>query len=286
MSFLESPRFPDRLATGVEGGPSFLTTIAKVQSGKRTTLANWEYPLRTWSVQHIPVNDRTAFNALRDFFMAMRGQAHSFRVRDPFDYQDEGVGFLESGTGNGLPALQLTKRYGLPGWYSYRPIRKPAAATIKRNGVAVVAGSGAGQVAIDLTTGKATFVADASANVSTVTPGASTVVQLASAVGVATGGALYVAGLGGSLGAALNGRAWAVTGVSGGTYTLAVNTTGLSGATAGASGAKYPQPSDVLTWEGSFDTPAHFTTDEFRPVMEGGGVITFPDLAIEEERNP
>lgn len=282
MAFLETPRFPDRLVAGVTGGPEFATLVAHTQGGSRTTQSQWSLPLRRWQVQHIPVSDRASYLALLNHFMAVRGRANGFRLRDPFDYTDDGVGYLEQGQGTGLPALQLTKRYGLPGWYLYQPIRKPAAITLKRNGVAVVAGSGAGQATVDLATGIATFGPDASANVSTLTPGATTQVVLASAVGVAVGGALCLSGISGPLGAKLNGKAWAVTGVSGATYTLSANTTGLAGT--GGTGAKYPQPADALTWEGAFDLPVCFTSDTFSPELITDTLVAFPTLGIEEIR--
>jgi len=282
MAFLESPRFPDHLAAGVSGGPEFATLVANTQSGARQALSQWALPLRRWQLQHIPVSDRASYLALLNHFMAVKGRAHGFRLRDPFDYTDDAAGFLDQGHGAGLPTLQLTKRYGLPGWYLYQPIRKPVSATLKRNGVAVAPGSGAGQATVDLTTGIVTFGADASANVSTATPGATTQIVLASSIGVLTGGALYLSGLSGSLGAKLNGQSWAVTAASGATHTLAVNTTGLTGS--GGTGAKYPQPADALAWEGTFDLPVHFTADTFAPELVTADLISFPTLAIEEAR--
>lgn len=285
MAFLESPRFPDRLAVGVAGGPGFSTRIVRVQSGRRTAAIDWALPLRTWSVQHIPVNDRALFLALQNHFMAMRGMAHGFRLRDPFDHTDDGAGQLgEAGVGTGLPTLQLVKRYGLSGFDLYRPIVKPQAGriVIKRAGVVVSAGSGAGQIALDTTTGLVTFVADAAGSITSITPGSTTSVTLSSSVGVAVGGKLYVSGISGTLGAALNGQAWTVASGTAPTYVLAVATTGLTGSS--GAGRKYPQPGEALTWTGEFDVPVHFTTDEFRPELIGRDVISFPDLGIEEAR--
>lgn len=284
-TFIESPRFPDRLTAGLEGGPAFNTAVIRVQSGQRTAQVNWQLPLRTWRVQHIPVSDPALFAALRDFFMAVRGQAYGFRLRDPFDWQDDGLGFIGEGIGAGTPTLQLTKRYGLPGWYSYRPIYKPATVALKRNGSTIPTGSGAGQAALDLTTGLVTFGPEASGSVASLTPGATTIVSLGAPVGLVAGQLLYVTGLAGTAGAALNGRAWPIASVSGAAYTLNANTAGLVGGSGGTA-YRYPQPADVLTWQGTFDTPAHFATDEFLPALEAGNVISFPTLVIEEERHP
>ena len=283
MAFLESPRFPDRLAVGVAGGPGFNTSVIRIQSGRRIAAANWDIPLRTWSVRHIPVNDRASYLALQNHFMAVRGMAHGFRLRDPFDHADEGAGLLGStGTGTGLPTVQLVKQYGLPGFYSQRPIYKPLAVVVRRNGANVAPGAGAGQVAINSATGLVTFVADASSSVASITPGATTAVTLSAAVGVLTAGMLYLSGISGTVGTALNGKAWSVNSVAGATYVLAVNTAGLSGS--GGLGSRYPQPTDALTWGGEFDTPVYFTSDEFRPEFVGRDVISFPDLGIEEAR--
>ena len=283
MAFLESPRFPDRLAVGVAGGPGFNTSVIRIQSGRRIAAVNWDLPLRTWSVRHIPVNDRGSYLALQNHFMAVRGMAHGFRLRDPFDYADEGAGLLgTTGAGTGLPTAQLVKQYGLPGFYSQRPIYKPLAVVVRRNGSPVAVGVGAGQIALNSTTGLVTFVADASSGIASITPGATTSVTLSAAVGVLTAGTLYLSGISGTVGTALNGKAWSVNSVSGATYTLAVNTAGLSGS--GGLGSRYPQPTDALTWTGEFDTPVYFTSDEFRPEFVGRDVISFPDLGIEEAR--
>lgn len=283
MAFLESPRFPDRLAVGVAGGPGFNTSVIRIQSGRRIAAVNWDLPLRTWSVRHIPVNDRASYLALQNHFMAVRGMAHGFRLRDPFDHADEGAGLLgTSGAGTGLPTAQLVKQYGLPGFYSQRPIYKPLAVVVRRNGANVAPGAGAGQVAINNATGLVTFVADASSGIASIAPGATTSVTLSAAVGVLTAGMLYLSGISGTVGTALNGKAWSVNSVSGATYVLAVNTAGLSGS--GGLGSRYPQPTDALTWVGEFDTPVYFTSDEFRPEFVGRDVISFPDLGIEEAR--
>lgn len=283
MSFIETPRFPDALLSGLDGGPQFHTDEVQFRSGARVVNSVWQLPRRTFDITPIPTADRAMYLTLLNFFMATRGRAHSFRLRDPFDNADDGAGILAEGIGTGLPTYQLGKRYGLAGFYHTRPITKPyGTPTVKRNGSAVTQGAAAGNISIDTTTGVVTFVKDASFGVASITVGNPTVVTLYAVIGLSAGGLMYLSGITGTLGTLLNGKAWPVTAISGNNHTLTVNTTGLSGS--GGTGYKYPQPTDALTWAGQFDTPCHFTTDEFRPQALGNGVFAFPGLGIEEDR--
>ena len=90
-------------------------------------------------------------------------------------------------------------------------------------------------------------------------------------------------GLVGTLGAVLNGRAWPITAVSGASYTIAVNSTGLTGG-GGGSAYRYPQPTDALTWVGEFDVPVRFASDRFSYAPSGRDIWQFTGLGLIELR--
>lgn len=281
MSFLESPRFPFEFVSGLVGGPAYSTDIVTFRSGAEQANANWEQSLGEWNGDNVPFNE-VQKALLLDWVHALKGRAIAFRYRDTADFSDAGRGVL--GPGTGQPTYQMVKRYTAGSLTTDRKIQKPTGTIgITRNGGAVTYGAGAGQVSLNSTTGIVTFVADASASVSSITPGASTVVTLASAVGLSTGQKLYLSGLSGTLGTALNGQAWTISGVSGAAYTLGVNTSALTGS--GGAGAKYPQATDTLAWTGLFDVPVRFASDALKLTEVAPGVFIAQGLALKETRS-
>lgn len=283
MSFLESPRFPFEFVSGLVGGPGYSTDVVTFRSGAEQTNANWEQSLGEWSGDNVPFNETTKA-ILLDWAHALKGRAIAFRYRDTADFTDAGRGILGAGVGTGLPSYQMVKRYTVGALATDRKIQKPAGTIgITRNGVAATYGTGAGQVSLDSTTGIVTFKADASANISSVTPGASTVVTLVSAIGLSAGQKLYLSGLTGTLGTTLNGQAWPITGVSGAAYTLSVNTSALTGS--GGTGAKYPQATDTLAWTGQFDVPVRFASDSLKLTEIAPGVFVAQGLSLKETRS-
>ena len=283
--FIETPRFPFALALGgFEGGPGFSTGIVEVASGAEQRNAQWAQARREWTGDNIPW-ERPQIAQLLDFTHCMQGRAVGFRFRDPLDYNADGRGLLGTGVGAGLPTYRLVKRYAVGALVHDRNITKPVpgSVTLLRNGTAVAAGSGAGQALLDTTTGIVTFGAEASGSVASATPGATTVIGLGATMPAAVGQLLYLSGLPGTLGAALNGRSWPVTEVAGASYTLGINTTGLTGGS-GGSAYKYPQPTDVLTWSGEFDVPVRFANDRFTYAAAGRDIWQFTGLGLIELR--
>lgn len=267
MSFIETPRFPNNIAFGATVGPEYATDVVQLKSGWEQRNVGWDQALIRFDIE-MPLS-QTQHDELDAWFRAMKGQGHGFRVRDPRDYgTTASTGRLGTAANAvGVPAYQLSKLYAAGSLSEYRTIRKPVAsptAAIYRGGVLQTAGGGAGNYAIDTTTGVVTFVADSSSSVTAVTVGATTQVTLSAALsGLIVTGKLYLSGLGGTVGASLNGLAHTVSNISGGglnIYTLSTNTTGLA-YTSGGTGYKYPQPADTLWWIGSFDVPCRFESD-------------------------
>lgn len=261
------------LDAGVQGKNRRSNTRAMNQGGFGTININWTRTLREYTVGLVPMLP-SAWQALEGLFEVTEGGAYGFLMQDPKDNSAAGallqplLGGASVGTmgnGYGVPTYQLYKRYTSVGSIRFkdRKIARPMASpALLRNGVAVTYGAGAGQIAVDTTTGIVTFVADAASNVTSVAVGASTQVTLAAALaGLAVGGRLWLQGLTGADAALLNGMSHAITGIAGAVYTLSTNTTGKTITPAGQ-GVLLPQPTETLTWAGGFYVPVNFMNDE------------------------
>jgi uncharacterized protein (TIGR02217 family) len=276
MAFLETPRFSDRLAFGITGGPGFSTEVATVRSGYEQRNANWQQSRGRWDASSA-VRTLADFQEIADHFMAVGGRLHGFRLRDLADYQvTQANGFLrgmigtqqqgtQAGTGYGVASYQLVKRYARGALLHERDIRKPAAGsvTVYRAGTPVTVGVSAGQIALDTTTGLVTFVADASRTITAVAVGVNTTVTVTGGLlpGVSVGGRLWVQGLTGADAALLNGRSHLVNSVGASSYDLTIDTTGRTITAGSGLAVQFPQPTQALTWVGDFDVPVRFDTD-------------------------
>ena len=106
--FIESPRSPEDVAYGSSGGPEWKTYIWTGQSAKEQRQQNWVRMRHRWNVS-LGIRDRTQMDAVRAFFINMRGMACGFRFKDWRDYTitDEVIG-----TGDGATTVfQITKTY-------------------------------------------------------------------------------------------------------------------------------------------------------------------------------
>lgn len=277
MAFLETPRFPDRIARDMVGGPEFATDVVLLATGYEQRNINWSQARRVYDAA-TAVKLLSDFREIEEHFHAVAGRAHGFRFRDPADYSatnSNGLlrplhGTVQVGTagfGYGVPSYQLIKRYTRGTLTHDRDIRKPVSGSVsvRRGGSPVTFGSGAGQVSLDTTTGVLTFVADATRTVTAVTVGASTQVTLSTALpGITTGSRMYLTGLTGADAALLNNLSHAVTGVSSNVYTLATSTAGKTITPGSGVAYAYPQASEALDWAGQFDVPVRFDTDRLR----------------------
>ncbi len=152
MAFLESPRFPDAVSYGCQGGPTWQTAVIAVASGHESRNQVWESARHRYDVSHVyHSGDGGKLELLRAFFLAVRGRLHGFRFRDPLDYAAaSGEGLL---TALGGGTYQLVKRYTAGSSVYDRDITKPVAATV------VIAGGGT--YSLDDTTGIVTHSAGA-----------------------------------------------------------------------------------------------------------------------------
>lgn len=292
MSFVETPRFPEGIAYGAVGGPGFSTSVIVLKSGFEQRNADWSASRCRYEVSQA-AKTKADFDAVANFFRVVKGRAYGFRFKDFADYQAsfaEGI-LGTGGYGTGLPAYQMAKKYASGSAHDIRTIKKPVSGTCayKRDAATLTIGVGAGNIAVDYTTGVVTFVADASSNATGITPGATTKVVLTSNPGTLTvGQKLHLSGFTGADAALVNGLAHTISNIAGSgpyTFTLTTNTAGKTITVGGGVGAKYPQPTEALTWSGEFDVPCRFDTDELRAEIVGRGpILRWDSIPIVEVR--
>jgi uncharacterized protein (TIGR02217 family) len=138
MSFLETPRFPDKLAYGLVVGPLDSRTRIRTDSGQVTINVNWAHYLTKFngSTTHRTQAERDEIDA---FFRAVR--ADGFRVKDWSDYKSDSRGVV---TALSPTTWQIGKSYTSGAATYTRKITKP---------VSAITVAGGGSYTVDYTTG-------------------------------------------------------------------------------------------------------------------------------------
>lgn len=166
MSFVETPRFPDKISYGSSGGPMYNTDVITVTSGYETRNQNWVQSRHSYDAQ-FGVTTNPLLSELISYFHAMAGKTHGFRYKDWGDYlscdlnsipaqydQEIGTGDSTDGT-DGIDTFQIVKNY-VSGLTTVRNISKPISGTVlvEVNGVLQTEGT---NYDIEYTTGEITF---------------------------------------------------------------------------------------------------------------------------------
>lgn len=145
-------QLPTRISAGAKGGPGFKTTVLQLANGLEKRNIDWSVARQRWDVAY-GLNDQTDYQELLTFFYARRGRAHSFRFKDWSDYAlaEQTIGQNDGSTTD----FQIYKRYTNGGVNFDRNLTKivSGSVTVKVNSVTIAEGGGAGDYAIDLTTG-------------------------------------------------------------------------------------------------------------------------------------
>jgi uncharacterized protein (TIGR02217 family) len=165
MAFLNSPRFPDEVAYGLQGGPSFNVGIFTTSSGAEVRHARNTKPQHRYDAA-FGIKRIEALYEVRSFFHVVGGQITAFRFKDWFDFTTAADGVSapddedhQIGTGNGSNTqFQLVKIYTAGSMSRTRVITKPVEGTVV--------------VAVDGT--PATFTVDTTTGIVTITGGAPT----------------------------------------------------------------------------------------------------------------
>lgn len=282
MAFIESPRFNEKFLLGSQGGPAYNTTVIENFGGFESRNINWTDARRKYNVTHI--RTQADFDAILHFFHSVaQGRANGFRIKDFSDFSaTQTTGKLGSGVGDGAPTKQLNKVYTSGANTKVRPITKPVVGTVEtyRNAVAITGES------LDTTTGIVTLPALASfaiTNITQANPG----VVTATGHTFVNGDKIFVSGVAGMT--EVNNTVFTIGGVAANVFNLGVNTTGFGAYVSGGTAAKYAQPADTLTWDGQFDVPVRFDTDELMAELNdkdaaGNFIVTWSAIPIIELR--
>ncbi|CAK0772882.1 DUF2460 domain-containing protein [Gammaproteobacteria bacterium] len=163
-TFIESPRFPDDISYGSNGGPVWSTTVVEQDSGSESRNQRWSYPRHKYDVAYgIKTLDR--LENLLSYFHVVAGKAVGFRYKDHMDYKSCGRTATPAatdcaiGTGTGaLATFSLYKTYTQGAYTRSRKIVKPIASTVMI-AVAGVTKTVTTHYTLDATTGIVTFTA-------------------------------------------------------------------------------------------------------------------------------
>lgn len=305
MQILDDLIFPDDLiAYACQGKRRRKTDVVTNQAGYAKSNVVWQRTLRSYEVGLVarPIPHWEAIAALHE---VVDGRAYGFLLRDPTDSRigpaegfmrpvaADGAALGASDFGFGVPTYRLAKRYRFLSRAKDIDITKPQSQGIvlQRGGVPITLGAGAGNAAVNASTGWVTFVADATRAVLDVTVGASTVVELNAVIGLVAGDRLWLQDLTGADAQLLNGLSHQISAVDGAEYTLSTNTVGAAITPAGTA-RKFPQASEALTWLGRFFIPVSFTSDDLDWQMVAGSgnedarLVAGPSIQLEEVRLP
>lgn len=136
MSFHEVS-LPLALALGASGGPTRRTDVAALASGRESRSTPWAHSRRRYDLGGA-VRTLDHLHDLIAFFEARRGRLHGFRFRDPLDWRSGPPARAPTPLDQALTAdpadprrFQLVKRYGDAAGAYLRPIRKPAAGSVR-----------------------------------------------------------------------------------------------------------------------------------------------------------
>lgn len=155
MSFVETPRFPDRLAYGAVGGPLFSTDIVVLDSGSETRNQNWSQARAEYTLDFVNRSTTDRDELIHYFRSVAKGRLNGFRFKDWNDYSasiSEGVFSQVAGD-----VWQMAKRYTQGAQTFDRTIAKPISplTQVKSGGTVLTAGV---HYTLDSTTGYVTML--------------------------------------------------------------------------------------------------------------------------------
>lgn len=136
-------------AFGWQGGPEFNTLITQLKNGREVRNAQWDQVRHKYTLPFDSIHDQDYLTYLKSSFLSMRGQLHSFLIKD---WADNAANNVQFGVGNGASKtfqLSIPSAFGLATYT--RNITKPL------SGVVVTVNGTATAVTIDTATGLVTF---------------------------------------------------------------------------------------------------------------------------------
>lgn len=296
---------PCIIVAGLSGKRMRMNERAQNQGGYDSINVVRQVTLRQFDVGFKPMYTN-AWNELVGLYEITDAGAYGFLMEDPSDsIVAIGAGFMQPisgslslgalGNGYGVPTYQLYKRYPFTGTTRTKDrkiTRLQPSPIFKRGATTLVEGAAAGNISVNRDTGLITFVPDASQSMSSVTVGASTVLNFVDGTGMvaamSVGQRPYITGVTGTAGSVLNGKSHLISAKGATSLTISTSTTGLT-ATAGTA-YKYPQATETLTASGKFYLPVHFANDDLEFEFIKGGeteadrIISGPTCTLIEIR--
>ena len=132
-------------AYGWQGGPEFNTRIVTLRNGHERRNAQWDQVRHRFVLPLQNIKDQAYLTELKAFFLAMRGQTHSFLVKDWSDYQASGESLGNAPSGKTAVQLQKVSTFGSASYT--RKITKP------KSGAVIYQDGSAKSGTLDTTTG-------------------------------------------------------------------------------------------------------------------------------------
>ena len=270
MTFIETPRFPDDISYGSNGGPGYDTSITVMAGGHEKRNVNWPTPRHSFNAA-FGVRDKTQLATLIAYFHSMAGMGHAFRYKDHSDYSSAGVMRVaisntdqSLGDGDGSTrAFQLRKQYITGALTRNRSITKPVV------GSTVVSIGDVGSSlywTVDTTTGIVTFDTDLTSSGITGITKASPAVVTEAGHNVVDGSTHHISNVAGMV--ELNGGRFVATYIDANSYSLAVDTTLFTTYTSGGERHTLPQTGETVKAGFEFDVPCRFNTDTLSTVLD------------------
>ena len=291
MTFLENPRFPENIAYGMAGGPSFQTDVVIVNSGFESRNITWAEARCSYDAAH-GLKSQADINTLIAFFRAMKGRGHGFRFKDWMDYTvavTEGIILPVGAAPGSLFSFQLAKQYVQGSLSDIRPIQKPVNGTVQiyRNGTLIGTGGSPGQYRIDTATGLITYAPTRYLGLASISQANPAIVSTTTAHGLNNGDSVSFIGANGMniQGiSAVNGQFFTVTNATPTTFQLAelTNTLGVDAAATYGTIAVLFNSGDILNWSGEFDVPCRFDTDQMKTAVDAYNVYSWGQIPVIE----
>lgn len=304
ITILTDVILPDEvIAAGIAGKNQRSNTRVMSGAGFVSVNINWSRTLRQYQLGVKPMSV-AQWMAIEGLHEITEGGAYGFLMRDPKDQSaahSEGsvIGWLggtevgTDGAGFGVASYRMRKLYAtVSGSRQFtRNITRPVSGIeVKRGTNTVVFGTDPGEISLDYDTGVITFVADATQSIDSITVGSTTTLSFATSDfpdEFVANGRVWVTGTTGTAATLLNDKNHLITSVTGTDIVIDVATTGL--AATGGTAKKYPQPSETISWAGSFYVPVHFANDDIDwEIILGGDpedrIVAGQNVVLEEVR--
>ena len=299
------------IMAGIRGKNMRNNTRSMSVSGYASININWSKTLRQYEIGIKPM-DIDQWHEIEGLHEVTSGGALGFLMKDPKDQVASNLEGSLRGLLNGAEVGTLGFGYGIPTYQCFkvyesvgnlvgydRKITRIDTAQFKRAGSTVSIGTAPSNISVNNATGQVTFVADASQSIVQISNGATTTLEFSDASLVSlfsVGGRVWVDGVAGTGSTLINGKSHEIVGKDESLFTLTINlnTSGLIFVTGdpfldGGTARKYPQPTETLTWAGSFYIPVHFANDEidWEMVVAGdyaGRIVAGPSVMLQEIR--